>query len=194
MVPTTTTFPADTTLHGDGFVLRPLLETDAADVLRACTDELTQRWLPLPSPYTIDDALSFISHFAPEAQRSGSGLVRAIEVDGRLGGCIDLKKTDWPARVSEVGYWVAPWARGAGLAGRATRGVAHWALREQGLERVELRAAPGNIGSQRAAERAGFTREGVLRNAGHVHEGRVDLIVYSLVRADLGLADGAAPD
>ena len=72
--------------------------------------------------------------------------------------------------------------------------LAQWVLREQGLERVELRAAPGNIGSQRAAERAGFTREGVLRNAGHVHEGRVDLIVYSLVRADLGLADGAAPD
>ena len=63
---------------------------------------------------------------------------------------------------------------------------ASWALREQGFERVELRAATGNLASQRVAEKAGFVREGVARNAGHVTHGRVDLVVYSLTRADLG--------
>lgn len=109
----------------------------------------------------------------------------AIEVGARLHGCIDLKKTQWAAGTTEIGYWVAPWGRGAGLAGRAASVLARWALLELGLERVEIRAAGGNIASQRAAESAGFTREGLLRNAGHTHAGRVDLVVHSLVRADL---------
>ena len=58
-------------------------------------------------------------------------------------------------------------------------------LRDQGVERLELRAATGNLASQRVAEKAGFTREGVLRNAGYVNDGRVDMVVYSLVRGDL---------
>lgn len=186
MLPDGATFPADTTLQGDGFTLRPLTGLDVPDIAEAGADELTQRWLPLPRPYTMETARSFVADFAPEMQRSGSGIVRAIEVDGRLAGCIDLKHTDWRGLTTEVGYWVAPWGRGAGLAGRAVRVLARWALEEQGLERVELRAASGNVGSQRAAERAGFIREGVLRNAGFIHDGRVDLIVYSLVRTDLG--------
>jgi RimJ/RimL family protein N-acetyltransferase len=80
---------------------------------------------------------------------------------------------------------VAPWGRGNGLAGRATRTLAEWALREQGFERVVVRAATGNRASQRAAESAGFVAEGTARNAGFVRAGRVDLEVYSLVRSDL---------
>ena len=84
---------------------------------------------------------------------------------------------------------------GPGLRRRHERrpaSISGWALREQGFERVELRAATGNLASQRVAEKAGFVREGVARNAGHVHDGRVDLVVYSLTRADLG-ARGRGP-
>lgn len=185
MTETSLIFSADTVLRGDGFVLRPLHEDDANDVLLAASDELTQRWLPLPRPYTLDTARAFVSEFAPAMLESGVGIVRAIDVDGRMAGCIDLKHTDWRARTTEVGYWVAPWGRGNGLAGRATRVLAGWALRECGLERVELLAATGNVASQRAAETAGFVREGILRNAGYTHDGRVDLVAYSLVCSDL---------
>ncbi len=59
------------------------------------------------------------------------------------------------------------------------------ALVEHGLERVVVRAGTGNGASQRAAESAGFVREGVARNAGRTHAGRIDLVVYSLVTTDL---------
>ena len=67
--------------------------------------------------------------------------------------------------------------------GGAPRGR-QWVLRDQGFERVELWAATGNLASQRVAEKAAFTREGVLRNAGYVNAGRVDMVVFSLVRGD----------
>jgi RimJ/RimL family protein N-acetyltransferase len=63
--------------------------------------------------------------------------------------------------------------------------MAHYALTEAALERVVLRMATGNIASSRVAEKAGFTREGVARNAGFTHDGRVDYFVYSLIRPDL---------
>ncbi len=48
-----------------------------------------------------------------------------------------------------------------------------------GLGRVEVRAAVGNRPSQRVAEKAGFTRDGLLRRAGRTHDGPVDVVVYS---------------
>ena len=84
----------------------------------------------------------------------------------------------------EIGYWVAPWARGDGLAVEAVQAIARWLL-EQGFERMVLRAAPGNAASLRMAEKAAFTREGVARNAGLTNSGRVDLVVFSLIRTDL---------
>ncbi|MFB7947347.1 GNAT family N-acetyltransferase [Kitasatospora phosalacinea] len=104
---------------------------------------------------------------------------------GQLLGTVGLKKTDWPTRVSEVGYWSAPWARGRGVTAEATRALGEWLLGEQGFQRLQLFAATGNTASQRVAEKAGFQREGILRNAGYVHAGLVDLFVFSLVPGDL---------
>ena len=102
-----------------------------------------------------------------------------------MAGGIDLKHTDWASRTTEIGYWLGPWARGRGVMREAVTQLASWALQEQRFDRVELRVATGNIPSRRVAEASGFVREGVLRNAGYVHAGRVDLIVYSLVPGDL---------
>jgi RimJ/RimL family protein N-acetyltransferase len=182
----------DVCIHGDGVVLRALGPEDIDAVATACNDPETVRWLPLPRPYGRPEARWFIDIFAPTTRDSGAGIIRGIERDGRLVGCVDVKRVDWAARTAEVGYWVAPWDRGSGTATRATRAISCWALREQGFERVELRAATGNLASQRVAEKAGFVREGVARNAGRVHDGRVDLVVYSLTRPDLEVGQPAA--
>lgn len=178
-------FP-EVTIRGDRIRLRPLTAADVAPVVEASSDEVTQTWLPLPRPYVEADGRRFCLEFAPRSRETGQGIVFGIELEGRLAGAIDLKRTDWRARSTEIGYWAAPWARGRGLMREAVRLLTRWVIEEQGFARVEIRVATGNVASQRVAEGAGYTREGILRSAGFVHDGRVDLIVYSFIEGDRG--------
>ncbi|MFJ7629216.1 GNAT family N-acetyltransferase [Streptomyces sp. NPDC097595] len=178
-------FP-ETVLRTERLLLRPFGSGDIPDTQASCSDPLTQQWLPLPQPYTLEDATSWCTNVASALRESGDGIHFAVtdSPNGRLMGTVGLKKTDWRARTSEVGYWISPWGRGVGIATEATRAVARWLLTEQRFQRLELRAATGNTASQKVALRAGFHREGILRDAGFVHNGRVDLVLFSLLPDD----------
>ena len=62
--------------------------------------------------------------------------------------------------------------------------VAQWVL-ESGFRRVEAEADVANIASRRAIEKAGFVREGILRDHCETHGRRHDCVMFALVRADL---------
>lgn len=174
------------TLETERLRIRQLRDEDVDVVARACGDELTQRWLPLPRPYGRADALEYIG--SSETMRlSGEGLRTAVALRERdeLVASVSLKKTDWRGLVTEVGYWAVPEHRRCGYVSEAVGALSRWAL-AYGMARVELLAAPGNSASNRVAGRAGFRFEGLMRDAGFVHGGRVDLNLYSLIRADLG--------
>ncbi|MGV9777581.1 GNAT family N-acetyltransferase [Streptosporangium sp. NPDC003464] len=179
-------FP-ETVLSTGSSVLRPFSSDDVSDNQAACADELIQRWLPLPRPYTLDDSTAWCTETAHALRESGAGIHFAITdaAGGRFLGTVGLKKTDWQGRVSEIGYWVAPWARGRGIAAAATRAVGYWLLIDQGFQRLELKAATGNVASRKTALKAGLQREGIMRNAGFTHTGRVDLVLFSLIPSDL---------
>lgn len=167
--------------------VRPLTEADADGVAEIFADKLTQRWLPFPAGFSRAEAVAWCAELAAQRRGSGAGdhygAVR--REDGRLVGCLWTKRTDWGGRVTEISYAVASEARGFGLAAEAVDALAIALLLEHGFQRIELRVAPGNVASRRVAEKAGFTYEGLLRNAGYVHSGRVDLEAWSLVAADL---------
>lgn len=65
----------------------------------------------------------------------------------------------WSRDVVELVYGVQPTVRGRGIAKRAARLAADWALEEGGFARVELRIGESHVVSRRVAERAGFTYE-----------------------------------
>ncbi len=169
-------------LRTSRLLLRAPSPADRDGQVVACRDGKTQRWLPLPRPYTAADADAFAVHSA-RVRTEGRGAGWVIEFQGRYAGSIDLKRADWLARSVEVGYLAAPWVRGQGVLTEALSVLTDWVL-GQGFTRVEVRAAVGNAASQRVAEKAGFRREGVLRRAGRTHDGPVDLIVLSRIADD----------
>ena len=168
-------------------LLRQLGADDAKAVTEIFADPRTRRWMPLPQEYGPVDGLAWCTDLASERRDLGDGdhygVVR--REDGRLVGCVWTRRTDWVARSTEASVSIAPDARGFGVAGEAIDALAIALLCEHGFERVELRVSAGNTPCRRVAEKAGFTFEGLLRNAGHVFSGRTDVEVWSLVSADL---------
>ena len=120
-----------------------------ADVVATSNDPEMVRWTTVPHPYTGEHADDFLAAVPDGVERW------AYVLDGRYAGSIELR----PGGV--LGYSTAPWARGKGLTTRALRLVAAHAL-AQGLRRLELHIAEGNAASRRAAEKAGFTYDGLL--------------------------------
>jgi len=84
----------------------------------------------------------------------------------------------------EIGWtFLHPSQHGSGANVEAKLLMLRCAFEDWGLERVELKTDLLNLRSQRAMERLGFTREGVLRRHMVVAGGRVrDTVYYSVVR------------
>lgn len=83
-----------------------------------------------------------------------------------------------------LGYWVAPGHRGRGYATDALNAMSSWALAHAEVQRLELFIEPSNEPSWRAAERARFQREGLLRRWQPIGGERRDMFVYSRLPED----------
>jgi RimJ/RimL family protein N-acetyltransferase len=175
----------DPPLGDDEIVLRAWRLSDVPALTVACQDPEIPRWTVVPSPYTENHARDFIAGCAEDREAGRELALAIVDRRGTLLGTIGLGRFDWDDGKAEIGYWIAREARRRAVGARATRLLALWALTELGLERLELLANPENEASQRLAERAGFTREGVLRRYRRRHGQREDLVMFSLLAEDL---------
>lgn len=89
------------------------------------------------------------------------------------------------SRAWNIGINLVPAARGRGYGSEAQRLLAEHLLATTDLDRIEASTDVDNHAEQRALERAGFTRDGVLRGAQYRAGARHDLAVYSLLRGEL---------
>jgi RimJ/RimL family protein N-acetyltransferase len=171
------------TISTDRLVLRPYRAEDVESVYRACQDPDILRWLMVPSPYTMADAVEFATKTTVAARAEKRGLLSAVEVDGEFVGSAGLSFGGGLLGPG-VGYWMAPWARGRGYAGEAACALAEWGL-ARGAFRVHLFADVHNAPSQAAARRAGFADEGVVRSCLPYRDGsRGDAVLFGRVAGD----------
>ncbi len=112
----------------------------------------------------------------------------AIEVDGEVVGDVG-----WHAvhhgppphgRALNLGIWLTSAARGRGIGTGAQRLLAEHLFSATRIERLEASTDVLNIAEQRSLEKAGFTREGVLRHAQWRAGAFHDVVLYSRLRGD----------
>ena len=180
----------DLPIAGSGFVLPPWDPDDASEVAEACSDPVIQQFISaMPRPYTLEDARGFIAH-AAEGINDGTliGMAIADPEQGRAIGSITLHTgSQWHWH---IGYWLAPQWRNQGITSAAVGTFARWAFEAyRDLIRISLFTLPDNTASQRVAEHAGFTREGLLRQWNHTAGFPEDVVMFSLVREDLASTD-----
>ncbi|MNK29038.1 Ribosomal-protein-serine acetyltransferase [compost metagenome] len=95
-------------------------------------------------------------------------------------GSSGLHRFDWDIRNFEIGYWLRTSRTGQGLAVEAVHGVTDFAVTYLEAKRLEIRCEANNQASGRVAERAGFTREGILRNASlDEFGGLADIMIFA---------------
>lgn len=157
-------------LHGHGLRLcawDPDSGTQAQEWLRGTLDPEFGRWnTPLTKIHDLDGARAAMRRKADEAARGTSASYRITDASsGTTLGHVGVNVIDHVFSNARVGYWVLPEARGRGVATRALRLAAHWALTDLGLHRLELGHALGHDASCRIAEQCGFRYEGTLRGA-----------------------------
>ncbi|HVV74740.1 MAG TPA: GNAT family protein [Mycobacteriales bacterium] len=117
-----------------------------------------------------------------------AGKFAVIDDDGVLLGDVSWRTaSNGPPPYGEcwqIGIWLAPEARGKGHGTAAQRLIVDYLFAESTRERVEAGTEAGNIGEQRALEKAGFSREGVLRRACLRAGEYRDMVVYSKLRGE----------
>jgi RimJ/RimL family protein N-acetyltransferase len=179
------------TIRGDHLVLRALNMADL-DMLYAsiCQSfvELSP-WMPwCHQRYSKDDTRQFLARLGELAERCEEFAFGIF--DGRTSeflGCNGINYIDIPYRRANLGYWIRSDRTGRGIASRSTRLLAETAMKELQLERIEIVVAIDNLASQRVAEKAGATREGILRQRIRAGGVQTDAICFSFIRADFGL-------
>ncbi|PZF90476.1 GNAT family N-acetyltransferase [Micromonospora deserti] len=167
-------------VESGGIRLRRFRPDDVDDLAAGCADPLVLRFNPvMPEPYTEADARWWIAEGAPAAWRGGGAAYAVADRDtDRLLGGAGLGQVVAARRQAELGCWVAPWARGRGVATAAARALAEVAF-HAGTVRLELLTHAENPASQRVALAAGFRHEGVRRAAGQTRGGgRQDLVAW----------------
>ena len=173
-------FPLDL---GDGIVLRLLRVEDAEEVFalaRANRDRLAP-WMPWAGrTNSVEEQRVWLRNVSADPEDlDGVG----IFVDERYAGGAGIHGRDPYGTGAEIGYWIDGAYEGRGIVSRAVQALLVVCFDELGVHRVTIRAAIGNVRSRAVAERAGFTQEGVLREAeqGSDGSGFHDLVVYGLL-------------
>ena len=144
-------------------------------------------WMPwCHENYTIEESREFIEKTV-ENQKDETQFGYAIfdaETDKFLGGT-GLNQPNENHKMYNLGYWVRTSQQNRGIASLATKMLARSAFEDlPELNRIEILSAVENIPSQKAAEKSGAVREGVLRSrlviGGRIH----DAVLFSFVRED----------
>jgi RimJ/RimL family protein N-acetyltransferase len=170
--------------------LRRCEERDAgriADAVRTSAAELSP-WMPWAhAAYSLDDSRQWVDLCLEGWLKGTQYSFVAVDVatNAILADC-SISQISRLHAFGNLGYWVRSSATGQGLGSLLARRVARFGIEELQLNRLEILTAVANRASQRVAEKAGATREGVLRSRLVMRDEIWDAVMFSLTARDFG--------
>lgn len=178
--------PAPTIEVGDGFELSAIRRSDKPRYVELLneTDQFNRFMWLIPYPYAESDAEFWLNRAMTQTlENDGVRNWSVRDQTGSLIGSIGFKGYVADQR-AEVGYWLARSYWGRGLMPRILRRFSEYAFGDCGLRKLHARVIDGNAQSERVLQKAGFQKEGTLRD----HEFRdgigYDLHLYGFRQAE----------
>jgi RimJ/RimL family protein N-acetyltransferase len=137
----------------------------------------------------------FMGEFLPFTQWSRAELEKALENDpfeqkwffierkdgSKIGYIYHFYMLHVMGKFMEIAYAVLPSERGKGYCTEATQLLVDYLFLSTNVSRVQIGVSVMNKGSQRVAEKSGFTREGTTRKT---TTGERDSYTYSILREE----------
>lgn len=179
------TFATKPTLTGERVVLRPLEAADAGYMWADIADPESMRLTGTHDSFTREQIEQWCATRAQQDDRLDLAVID--RVSGAWAGEVVIN--DWDAENRSCGFRIAlgPGGRNRGLGAEATRLIVDYVfdvIDDPPVHRVSLEVFDFNPRAQAVYDKAGFRREGVLRNTllwdGEFH----DAIVMSVLRTD----------
>ena len=164
-------------------VLRAFEATDLPLALELSTDPYAPLVGTMPAHATEAQAAAWIQRQRNRwTEGAGFSFAVAEAATGRAVGLVGLWLRQLPDGRATAGYFVAPSARGRGIAAAALTAVTAFGWTIPQLHRIELYIEPWNTASVRTAENAGYLREGLLRRHTEIAGRRRDMLLFAAVR------------
>ena len=131
-----------------------------------------------PHPYTSSDARGFIDQVLATPPPSNFAIDAG---DGAVGGIGFVPGTDIERYSAEIGYWLGETFWGRGIVTEALSLVTDHAFVRFNLLRLFALPFADNLGSVRVLEKAGYTREGLLRRSSVKFGQPRDQLIYARI-------------
>lgn len=170
---------------GEKVRLRPIERDDLPRYVEWFADPEVRRHLALYLPFSLAQEERWFENLLERLERR-EDVVLAIETaEGVHIGNVGLHRIDWKNRNAELGIAIGErsyWNQGYGT--DAIRTLLGLAFREMNLYRVFLRVDADNARGIRCYEKAGFRREGVLREAVFKEGAYHDQYIMSILQSE----------
>lgn len=164
--------------------LELLDESHLAHVDALLGDPDVLRFTRIPVPVPDGFARRWLDMYEDSRRNGSREAFAAFDHQDRFAGLALAPEIDREGGQLELGYIVAPGARGRGNGTAILDALTRWAFDVIGTHRIVLLINVENEPSLRVAERCGYVHEGVLRSM-HLKQGiRGDASVWSRLASD----------
>jgi ribosomal-protein-alanine N-acetyltransferase len=168
-------------LEGSQFSLRTWYVTDAVSLQKHANNANISKYLfdRFPFPYQLSDAEKFIS-----SKLDQEPIVNfAIEINGEVVGGIGLEfRQDVYRKTPLVGYWLSEQHWGKGIMPEAVKLVTDYAFENLDVICIVANTFGNNPKSMRVLEKAGFVRQGIIKQCAIKYDEVFDEHVFALHR------------
>lgn len=179
-------------LETERLILRPLKDSDAADLYPIINDPEVSNNLLVPHPFPKSRMLPWIRE-RREALLNKERYMLAVvprEIGKAIGIC-GLIGISWEHMNGEMIYWIGKPHWGKGYITEAGRELLRFGFEDLGFERISVGCFTRNKASSRVIEKLGFAFEGCFRHEFQKDGEFLDVLHYGMLRADYrGIVDG----
>ena len=163
--------------------LRPMTEDDTDLIVKWRNQDNVRSYFIYQADFTREGHLYWL-HEVVQKGRAAQMMICETETDKPVGS-VYIRDIDHTHHKGEYGIFIGEEsARGKGIGTSAAKLMIEYGFKELGLHRIYLRVLAGNEQAVRSYEKAGFVKEGYLKNDAYINGKYVDIVWMAIVNEE----------